>query len=79
MPEAEAGSLRFDPFDVTKVWPHSEFPLRPIGRLVLDRNPTNYFAQVEQVTLSLKILFYQLYFLHLGKNILTHLYQRIKV
>ena len=35
--------------DLTKVWPHSEFPLRPIGKMVLNENPVNYFAEVEQV------------------------------
>jgi catalase len=35
--------------DVTKVWPHKDFPLRPIGKLVLNRNPQNYFDEIEQV------------------------------
>ncbi|HHI69195.1 MAG TPA: catalase [Planctomycetes bacterium] len=48
----EAEALPFDPFDLTKVWPHSVAPLRPFGRLVLDRNPSNYFAQVEQSAFS---------------------------
>lgn len=39
MPEAAAGGLGFDPFDVTKVWPQRAFPLHAVGRLVLDRNP----------------------------------------
>ena len=39
---------RFNPFDVTKVWPHGDHPLVRVGRLVLDRNPENYFAEVEQ-------------------------------
>jgi catalase len=43
-----AADYRFNPFDVTKVWPHSDFPPIPIGRLVLDRNPENHFAEVEQ-------------------------------
>jgi catalase len=47
---AEAESCPFDPFDLTKVWSHSDFPLRPVGKLVLDRNPQNYFAEVEQVS-----------------------------
>lgn len=38
--------------DVTKVWPHSQFPLQPIGRMVLNRNPENYFAEIEQVAFS---------------------------
>ncbi|XP_043278667.1 catalase isoform X2 [Venturia canescens] len=44
----EAETFRWNPFDVTKVWPHKEYPLIPVGKLVLDRNPTNYFADVEQ-------------------------------
>ena len=43
-----ASGYRFNPFDVTKVWPHGDHPLVRIGRLVLDRNPENYFAEVEQ-------------------------------
>jgi len=52
MTEAEAATCRFDPFDVTKVWPHAEFPCRDIGKLVLDRNPKNYFAEVEQAAFA---------------------------
>ncbi|KAJ1348658.1 Choline transporter-like protein 2 [Parelaphostrongylus tenuis] len=37
-----------NPFDVTKVWPHGEFPLIPVGKLILNKNPKNYFAEVEQ-------------------------------
>ncbi|TAN31291.1 MAG: catalase [Actinomycetota bacterium] len=44
----EAADYRFNPFDLTKVWPHADYPLHPVGRLVLDRNPENYFAEVEQ-------------------------------
>jgi catalase len=51
MPE-EAGSYRFNPFDITKVWPHADYPPMTIGRLVLDRNPENYFADVEQAAFS---------------------------
>ena len=46
----EAADYRFNPFDVTKVWPHSDYPPISIGRMVLDRNLDNYFAQVEQAT-----------------------------
>ncbi|XP_055537293.1 catalase isoform X1 [Wyeomyia smithii] len=42
----------FNPFDVTKVWPQSEFPLMPVGKMVLDRNPKNYFAEVEQIAFA---------------------------
>lgn len=38
--------------DVTKVWPHAQYPLQPIGRMVLNRNPENYFAEIEQVAFS---------------------------
>jgi catalase len=48
MPAAAAAAYRFDPFDLTKVWPYRDYPLVPIGRLVLDRLPDNYFAEVEQ-------------------------------
>uniref|UniRef100_A0A6M2DT65 Catalase n=1 Tax=Xenopsylla cheopis TaxID=163159 RepID=A0A6M2DT65_XENCH len=48
----QAEKCRFNPFDVTKVWPHSEYPLIPVGKLVLDRNPKNYFAEVEQIAFS---------------------------
>jgi catalase len=48
MPFEEAAEYRFNPFDLTKVWPHGDYPLIPIGRMVLDRNPANYFAEVEQ-------------------------------
>ena len=48
MPFADAASYRFNPFDVTKVWPHADYPPVTVGRLVLNRNPENYFAEVEQ-------------------------------
>lgn len=48
MPEADAASYRFNPFDLTKVWSHADYPRHKVGRLVLDRNPDNYFAHVEQ-------------------------------
>ena len=52
MTPEQAGGYRFDPFDITKVWPHADFPPVPVGRLVLDRNPENYFAEVEQSAFS---------------------------
>lgn len=52
MPAEDAESYRFDPFDITKVWPHGDYPLNPVGRFVLDRNPENYFADVEQSAFS---------------------------
>jgi catalase len=48
MPATEAATYRFDPFDLTKVWPYRDYPLIPIAKLVLDRVPDNYFADVEQ-------------------------------
>ncbi|RPJ03406.1 MAG: catalase [Candidatus Aminicenantes bacterium] len=52
MTPEQAETYRFDPFDVTKVWPHADFPPMEIGRMVLDRNPENYFAEVEQAAFS---------------------------
>jgi catalase len=48
----EAEGYRFNPFDLTKVWPHSDYPPITVGRLVLDRNPANFFAEVEQAGFS---------------------------
>jgi catalase len=48
MPIADAADYRFNPFDLTKVWPHGDYPLIKVGRLRLDRNPENFFAQIEQ-------------------------------
>jgi catalase len=52
MPFEDAETYRFDPFDVTKVWSHKDYPLIEVGRMVLNRNPENYFAEVEQATFS---------------------------
>jgi catalase len=52
MPEAEAANYRWNPFDLTKVWPHGDYPLVEVGELVLDRNPENYFAEVEQAAFN---------------------------
>jgi catalase len=48
MPIADAADYRFNPFDLTKVWPHGDYPLVRVGTLRLDRNPENYFGQIEQ-------------------------------
>jgi catalase len=48
MPFEDAADYRFNPFDLTKVWPHGDYPLIKVGRYVLDRNPSNYFAEIEQ-------------------------------
>jgi catalase len=47
MPEADAASYRFDVFDITKVWPHSDYPLHKVGIMTLNRNPENYHAETE--------------------------------
>ena len=48
MPEADAETYHINPFDLTKVWPHGDYPLVEVGEMTLDRNPINYFAEVEQ-------------------------------
>jgi len=48
----DAATYRFNPFDITKVWPHGDYPLIEIGRMVLNRNPDNYFAEIEQAAFS---------------------------
>ena len=45
----QAESFPWNPFDMTKIWPQGEYPLIPVGNLVLDRNPRNHFAEVEQM------------------------------
>ena len=52
MTESQANAVEFNPFDVTKVWPHDEFPPHDIGELELNRNPENYFAEIESVAFS---------------------------
>ena len=48
MTDAQAEQFPYNPFDLTKVWPHGDFPLIEVGILELNRNPQNYFAEVEQ-------------------------------
>jgi catalase len=48
MPYEDARTYRFNPFDLTKVWPHSDYPLVKVGTMTLNRNPENFFAQIEQ-------------------------------
>jgi catalase len=48
MPFDEATDYRFNPFDLTKVWPHGDYPPITIGKITLNRNPENYFAEIEQ-------------------------------
>nr|WP_281085534.1 catalase [Methanosarcina acetivorans] len=52
MTPEQAEDYRFDIRDITKVWLHGDFPTMKIGKLVLNRNPTNYFAEVEQAAFS---------------------------
>jgi len=52
MPAADAATYRFNPFDLTKVWPYQDYPLIPVGKMVLNRNPENYFAEVEQAAFN---------------------------
>ena len=52
MPFDDAADYRFNPFDLTKVWPHGDYPPIEVGRMVLDRNPANFFAEVEQAGFS---------------------------
>jgi catalase len=52
MPAADAPNYRFNPFDLTKVWPHEDYPPIEIGKLELNRNPENIFAEVEQSVFS---------------------------
>lgn len=52
MSEAEAEKVPYNPFDLTKVWPHADFPLIEVGVLELNRNAKHYFAEVEQSSFS---------------------------
>jgi len=52
MPEAEAETYHIHPFDLTKVWPHKDYPLIEVGVMELNRNPKNYFNEVEQAAFS---------------------------
>ena len=52
MPEKEAETYRWNPFDLTKVWPHADYPLIEVGILEMNRNPQNYFAEIEQSAFS---------------------------
>ncbi|WKL56025.1 catalase [Asticcacaulis sp. ZE23SCel15] len=52
MPEEDADKTSYNPFDLTKVWPHDEYPVIPVGTLELNRNADNYFAEIEQAAFS---------------------------
>ncbi|AGF71333.1 catalase [Corynebacterium halotolerans] len=52
MPVEDAENYRFNPFDLTKTWSQKDYPLIPVGYFVLNRNPRNFFAQIEQLALD---------------------------
>jgi catalase len=52
MPYEDAKTYRYNPFDLTKIWPHSDYPLIKVGTMTLNRNPENFFAQIEQAAFS---------------------------
>jgi catalase len=52
MPEADAAKVPYHPFDLTKVWPHKDYPPIEVGVMELNRNPANYFAEVEQAAFN---------------------------
>ncbi len=52
MPEEDALTTPYNPFDLTKVWPHADYPLIEVGIMELNRNPDNYFAEIEQAAFS---------------------------
>ena len=52
MPEEEAVNYKWNPFDLTKVWPHADYALIEVGELELNRNPENYYAEVEQAAFA---------------------------
>ncbi len=52
VPEKDAANFPFNPFDLTKVWPHGAYPLQEVGVMELNRNPENYFADVEQAAFN---------------------------
>ncbi|RYY67480.1 MAG: catalase [Chitinophagaceae bacterium] len=56
MSDDDHPELDFDPLDATKIWPVEQFPFLPVGRMVLDRNPVNYFAEVEQAAFGTGVL-----------------------
>ncbi len=52
MPYADAKDYRFNPFDLTKVWPYEDYPLIEVGVMELNRNPRNHFAEIEQAAFA---------------------------
>ncbi|MCA8832554.1 catalase [Hymenobacter pini] len=56
MPDGYHEELDFDPLDDTKIWPEDQFPMLPVGMMTLNKNPENYFAEVEQVAFGTGVL-----------------------
>lgn len=52
MPEKDAANYKWNVLDITKIWPHSDYPLQSVGTLTLNRNPANYYQDIEQVAFS---------------------------
>ena len=52
MPEKEAEKVPYNPFDITKVWPHGDYPLIKVGEFELNKNPENYFQMIENAAFS---------------------------
>ena len=52
MTNEEAKNCSFDPFDLTKVWPHGDYPMIKVGTMTLNENPKNYFNEIEQASFS---------------------------
>ena len=52
MPYEDAKTYRFNPFDITKVWPHGDYPLIEVGTMTLDRNPVDYHTEIEQLAVA---------------------------
>lgn len=52
MQPEDVAQVDFDPFDVTKVWPRTQFPMQEVGELILNRNPADYHRDVEQAAFS---------------------------
>jgi catalase len=52
MSYANARTYRFNPFDLTKIWPHADYPSHKVGAMTLNRNPENFFVQIEQAAFS---------------------------
>lgn len=63
MTPEQAASAKFNPFDLTKIWPQADYPLIKVGKLVFNRNPENYFAEV-----SYLFYFNRLYLTESKKN-----------